>query len=59
MTKSEFSKRGSANGYTDEEAAKKAREVDEAHGDGKGKWKKAEIVKDPRGGLMVIIETKE
>ena len=59
MSKSEFSNRCSDNGFTEEEAAKKAREVDEAHGDGKGKWKKAEIVKDPRGGLMVIIETKE
>lgn len=49
-------------GFTPEEAALKARRVNEAHGvgDPNSKWKPAIWVRDPhrKSGYMVTIETK-
>ena len=48
-------------GYTFAEAQAKKFKVDEAHGffdNPNTAWKEAKIVDDPRGGYMIVHETK-
>lgn len=58
--KSTFSKHWDNKGYTVEEAFAKLEKVNEAHGVNRpdAKWNPGNVITDPRGGYMVVIETK-